>query len=609
MVRAIQEEPSIRRLSVRVSRRASIAPALRSAAVGLGPPVLLIGVLAWPLMFSSGYFNEDWMEQLWFIWKQSMAIHANHLPSLFLNYHYGLFYPHYTFYGGTLYALTGTLALALGSAPAAYVLTYLLGFAAAYGGWYWMGRMAGLGRWWVHVPALVFITSAYYLTLIYARGDWPEFIGISTIPPMIAGGLSVLRADRLRLWPAAALTASGILFFGSHSLTIVWGATVIFLVGLAILLWVPQARREVSRAGVIRVALLLIPAALVSAWFLVPAVAYESQTRIASAFTTWQRLLKDTMPLVSVDHLFTLSRASASIPGAAFALSLPILAIAWVLVGIALALRGQPRSPWTRVLLICASLTVLLTVLMAHSALILALPRIYATLQFAYRLETYVLLGLCGAVLAILALMQGAGPKTRLWRWALVPVVLVAVVGAVQQSRSYPNSGNRQSENRTAVFNSFRKLDAAGAGRLLPDYIDVDQQILTPRNGQPADVKFALAAVHDNRVSKVVHLRSGQLVYSNLFAPPDMVNIKGARIVGINEEGYDVLEIGPAAPAAATPGATRHDAAAQTETISIAPADTLPVVAGRVLTLLAIIALAAVFATIAVRERRERVRS
>ena len=137
-----------------------------------------------------------------------MAIKANHLPSLFLNYPYGVLYPEYAFYGGTLYALTGTLSLALGNTPVAtYVLTYLLGFAAAYGGWYWIARMVGLGRWWSHVPGLVFITSAYYLTLIYARGDWPEYIAVSTIPLMVASGLSVLRADRLRLWPALVLDA------------------------------------------------------------------------------------------------------------------------------------------------------------------------------------------------------------------------------------------------------------------------------------------------------------------------------------------------------------------------------------------------------------------
>jgi hypothetical protein len=38
------------------------------------------------------------------------------------------------------------------------VLTYVLGFAAAYGGWYWLSRMFGVGRWLAHVPGIVFVT-------------------------------------------------------------------------------------------------------------------------------------------------------------------------------------------------------------------------------------------------------------------------------------------------------------------------------------------------------------------------------------------------------------------------------------------------------------------
>ena len=182
------------------------------------------------MFFTSSYFVEDWLNHLWYMWHQSITIRENHLPSLFLNYSNRVFYPHYAFYGGTLYALVGTLSLALGNAPMeTYILTYLLGFAASYGGWYWIARICGLGRWQAHAPGLVFITSAYYLTLIYGRGDWPEFLGVSMIPLMIAAVLSIIRADRLRLWPAVALTVSSVVFFGSHNLTMIWGSTLLAL--------------------------------------------------------------------------------------------------------------------------------------------------------------------------------------------------------------------------------------------------------------------------------------------------------------------------------------------------------------------------------------------
>jgi hypothetical protein len=51
------------------------------------------------------------------MWKQSLTIRAGHLPSLFLNYPHGVFYPQYAFYAGTLNAFTGALSLMLGNRP------------------------------------------------------------------------------------------------------------------------------------------------------------------------------------------------------------------------------------------------------------------------------------------------------------------------------------------------------------------------------------------------------------------------------------------------------------------------------------------------------------
>jgi hypothetical protein len=555
--------------------------------------VLLIGVLSWPVVFSKATFNGDWMGQVWFLWQQSLAIRADHVPSLFLNYPYGVFYPHFAFYGGTLYALTGTLSLALGNAPIeTYDLTYLFGFAAAYGGWYWLSRSCGLGRWRAQVPGLVFVTSSYYLTEIYARGDWPEFVGISMVPLMVAAGVSVLRGDRLRAWPALALTVSSVFFFGSHSLTIVWGSTMIVLVALALVVCVPRARQEITRAGAIRVTSMVVPAALLSAWFLLPAAAYQSSTLIATEFPHWAALLRATQYLVSTGHLFTLSRASASTPGAAFALSLPILVIAWVLVSLAIFLRRGLRGTWIRVLLICSALTTFLIVLMTHAGMILALPRAYATLQFSYRLESYVLLALSGTVLAALVLARGRDRGARLSTWALVPVLVVSVVGAIQQADAYPVGGERYA-TLTALYHT------PGAGEVLSDYVDVHLRGLTDPNGRPTEVHFNPAAVHDNHTTKVVHLAPGQLVYSNLQGPPSLVRITGAKIAGINNEGYDVLEIGPATRP--TGQSAAKGAARPTETITLSQADPLPVVVGRVLTLAAALALLVQFGALAVR--------
>jgi len=532
------------------------------------------------MFFTNSYFVEDWLNHLWFMWHQSITIRENHLPSLFLNYSQRVFYPHYAFYGGTLYALVGTLSLLLGNAPMeTYILTYLLGFAASYGGWYWIARTCGLGRWQAHAPGLMFITSAYYLTLIYGRGDWPEFLGVSMIPFMIAAVLSIIRADRLRLWPAVALTGSSIVFFGSHNLTIIWGSTLLALVGLAIIVCVPEARRALTWRRVIHVAGLIVPAALVSAWFLLPTAAYESHTLIGSSYPSWRISVMQTMDIVSAKQLFSFSHAAKK---SDFVVSLPILVIAWVLVSMGIFLLTGRRGMWMRILMVVSGLTVLITVVMTHAGLVLALPRPYATLQFTYRLESYVLLGLSGAVLAVLILAQGSTRRVGLWAWVLAPILAVSMIGAIQQANTYPHL-----EGRSAVFRYLKF--PTNHGEIFPDFLDVYQPRAGDRLENPAEVYFSPSEIHGDHISGTVHMPPGQLVHTNIGGGPELVHVTGARIVGIDTEGNDMLEVGSTAVSAQT--ATRSDASVPTKTIAVSRASSSPVVVGRLLSVGAVIVL------------------
>jgi hypothetical protein len=571
------------RRALGAGRRISVGRVARAVAL-LGAPMLLIGVLAWPMLFTNGDFNEDWAHHLWFMWNQSLALRDNYHPTLFLNATYSVFYPEYAFYGGTLYVIGGTLSLILGGATIeTYVFIYLLGFAAAYGGWYWMARAAGLGPWWANAPGVVFITSAYYLTLIYARGDLPEFMGVSMMPLVIASGLSVLRADRLRVWPALALAASGVVFCGSHNLTLIWGSTSIALMGLVVACCVPEARRWLTRRRLLRVASLVVPAFLVSAWFLLPTLAYQSHTQVGSEFPYWKLTLEATMNLVSAGNLFALSRVTA-VPGNEFVLSLPLLAMAWSLIGLLICLLGGLRGAWVRLLLICAAVAALLTVLMTHAGLILALPKPYAILQFSYRLESYVIMAVSGAVLVGLVAIKGGTPRMRIWGWMLAPILIVAVVGAVQQTGAYPHGENRQAVIRSPIKSEFTP-------RILTDYTDGSLPHFIDRD-KPIEVNFPAAAIHGDRISKVVHLRPGELVYTNIGGGPELVRVSGAKIVGVDPADNDVLEIGPSIRESRP-----------TEVITLSTAGGLPVVLGRVLSLLGVILLVGVFVALAIRRR------
>jgi hypothetical protein len=342
------------------------------------------------------------------------------------------------------------------------------------------------------------------------------------------------------------------------------------------------------------------------------------------------------MPLVSMQHLFTLSRSSASPPNAGFALSLPILVMAWALVGVAIATTGRLRGPWTRILLVCATFTALTIVLMTHAGLILALPRYYSTLQYSYRLESYALLALSGAVLSVLVLAQGESRRLRAWtRWALPPALVVATVGAAQQAAAYPSTANRDSAvaywsqpptpseaaSTVASPSEARSSGALSADGVLNEYIDMNQPLLKGSNRhQPllenlelnapiqrgsferlAYVHFDTATAPGLRLSATVDLPPGELVNSNLFGSPSFVDVTGARIVGINSQnGADVLEV--SRTSASSPS---QDAPAATATISVAPANSVAAALGRVLTVCALIALILQFGLLAIRRYKE----
>jgi hypothetical protein len=562
----------------RPDSRLRIAPWLArlSASVLAGA---VIAFLAWPVLFTSSWLGGDWGLHLWYLWREGLAFRANHEPSLFLDYGGGVFYPLYAFYGGTIYALGGLLGVLLGSPATAYTLTYALCFAAAYGGWYWLGRGAGLGLWLAQVPGLVFITSSYYLTDLYARGDWTEFVAVSTIPLLVASGLDVLLAERLSLRSASLLAASALVFYGAHNISMLWGTSVMAALSLAVVVAIPQARRRVTRRGALRVALVAGPAVLLDSWYLLPAIAYGRRTTIAATYG-YAHVLRATRFMVAARHLFTFSRASVSPVSPDFVVALPLLALAWAAAGVVVCARRGRRDPWSRALLVFALAALLIGLIMTHVGLELALPAPYAVIQFEYRLETYVLLCLCAAILAILVVMtRGRPPWWRLWRWSLVPVLAASAIGAIEQVDAYPHNSNRArvlaSDSLPSGGGPEPNRDNARASQT--DYDDTSLPLLDVPSAPL--VEFPATAVHGDSLTARIDAPAGSLVRSNLAAAPYLVTVSGASIVGRDARGFMVLRMGAGATAA---GAQ----------ITIKRANSVPVAAGRLLSLLALIYLA-----------------
>jgi hypothetical protein len=94
--------------------------------------------------------------------------------------------------------------------------------------------------------------------------------------------------------------------------------------------------------------------------------------------------------------------------------------------------------------------------------------------------------------------------------------------------------------------------------------------------------------VRDDRTTIFVHAAPGQLVDSNIRSAPEFVHISGAKIVGVDLEANDVLEIGAGASVIPQADASAGHGPVPTARITVSTADSLPIVAGRLLTWLAL---------------------
>lgn len=539
---------------------------------------MLIALLARPALFES-WRPQDWYEHVWYVWHQEHSLRANGLPSLFAYNGNAVFNPHFAFYGGTLYASAGALAVVLGSAKAAFTVFWISAFACACGGWFWLARMAGLNRWLALVPGVLFVTSPYYLNLVYGTGAWPELIAVSSIPLMMASGISILRDDRLRPWPALAFASTTVLFTGSHNITLLWGTTILLIVLAACLVVAPSARQLVTRRGAMRVLGLLVPALMINAWFLLPDVAYQSMTRVASLPASAN--LRWAAPLVEPRQLFSLERSS--LPPRFFVVTLPIVTMVWVAAGMIVARRNW-RTEWYRLVLVLAGAIACLTILMTSVSLILALPKPFPSLQFSFRLEAYILLALSAAAIGVLRLLSQAERRQAIWRWAALPVVLLAIVQALGQTR--PNHVPSYKAGNAVELRPYRSdvswFNESDYASMLP---------LAPLSSLRGMLAFPTSAERGDRTSVTVAALPGDLMATNFAGMPQLVHIDGARIIGRITNDRAVVQIAQDA----TPGAA---------TVTIRAASPWPVALGRVLSVLGLLGLLANGVALALARRR-----
>jgi hypothetical protein len=557
-----------------------------TAAAGVAVAALVIGICVWPLIDERTFLLGDWFLHQWYVWHQEGSLRAHLLPSLYAHDASGVFDPHFAFYGGTLYAITAAIALAVGH-EAAFVASWILILAMAYGAWFWLARQAGLGPWASHAPGVLFVTSTWCLTSVYVLASWAQMVAFCSLVLVLAAAFAILRADRLRPLPALALAVGVLLYTGSHNLTLVWGTTVVAVVGAAALALIAPLRGLVTRRGLLRLAVVAVPATLVNAWFLVPAAVYQSHTVIGSDAAQARLLLQAGMDLVAPGHTLTLTRTRADPLVPRYALQLPMLAIAWTAIGL-LLLWARRGSAWFRTAGLMLVVIVATWVLMTNSSLILALPPPYDMLQAAYRLQAYVQLALACAVIALLVLM-GRGPsrsRSRVWAWALVAVLSVSVLQARAQIRE-PLTPPLKGPLSAAFPYHQENLNYPGT----MDYVDARVPLYTP-DRDFTKVRFSpMDAERTDRAEVTVDAQPGEAVWTNLKASPELVEVSGARFIARDPGGNAFLEVAPGAE----PGAAR---------IVVTTKHPWPVMLGRLLTLLGVLGLAGLGVALLMRARR-----
>src|SRR5271166_3999060 len=268
------------------------------ALIDLAIATVAVLLIASPLLFTSDGFAPDFTNAIWLAGYQQHVIAAHLHPTLFLQTQWadtgangtggGVCYPIFAFYGGTRFALTGALAALLGgSTIVAFEAVTLAAIAAAYGGLFWLARQLGVKGVLAHAPAIVFVTSAYYVSNLYGRGDWEEFIAVSALPLVLAASLRLVRG-RLSVWPVVCLVAASVVLSGSHNITLLWGSTV--AVVALVVYWLGSGRsRELPWRRMLAVAGLIALGVGLNGWFLLPDLSYAHDTIISGERVSWSQ--------------------------------------------------------------------------------------------------------------------------------------------------------------------------------------------------------------------------------------------------------------------------------------------------------------------------------
>jgi hypothetical protein len=508
-----------------------------------------------PALFTPWGFGPDYTNHLWLIWQQGLAISSTGHPTLYLQTTGGIFQPFYGFYGGTLYATVGGVSALLGNhAYPVYVASIGAATAIAYGGMWWLGRLLGLSRWMSHLPAVIFVTAAYYLTDAYARGAWPELVALSAAPMFLAAAARLL-TGHWRAGPVALFVLATVVLTGSHNLTMFWSVVVIGPIAVAA--WVAAGPSRPSLRTVAAVAALGAVAMGINAWFLVLDVSHsvDTQAWIQNAgflkkefaryfyFNNLGTVLNPLRHYPAQSSTYGLIIAA---PVAAFGLSVALVALAWPEV------RRQGRALRALWLILLAAMAAIIVLLVMPAGWWLAVGAPFTNIQFPYRLSGWLLIAI--AVQLAISLRFARDLTGRRQRIA-IGLVLVLIAGTVVQASHQMYSGPRLNGEVNEDFHA--RQGAFANGPLTPpetyydpySYADSSLPVFDPPPRRR--LSLPIPSPGQTRLVAKVALPPGKgPISTGIAGGPYVVRVSGVKPVGRTAGGGIVVKAPPGAKSA-----------------------------------------------------------
>jgi hypothetical protein len=549
-----------------------------------------------PLLFTHSGLALDFTNSLWMVWVAGKMLAEVGHPEFFVDTTtLGVFYPLFAFYGGPLFMVAGAISELLGGhAVIAFVGVTVLAIIGVYVGMLWLGREFGLRGLVAHAPALTVLTSAYFITNLYGRGAWTEFMVTSAIAPLLASGVHLVRAQVWRPLPVAIFAVSTALFTGGHNITLLWGTTL--TLGALLILWLALgASRQLPYQRLAMLGGLACASALVNAWFLLPDVAYAGRVEIARNLPPvseqlWSYTKGFNLPGILLDPLRRVPHESTT-PG--LYVQVPDWFIAWsVLAAVLLlgcrAVAGTLRRIWIGALI---ALALLLGMIMVKAFWqFVGYP--FAEIQFPYRLGTYVYYATAGLVLvAALGLQRVAASGEVRRAVAGLRIALGAVVGVSVAlclwQQWVPNTLFPQSyRNRYAALASPNAVPTTWYDT--ESYRDRQAPVVSVPKGRVLVVDPA--AVHGDRFAAWMNVPPGPApIQTNFVAGAYLMHIGGLRLLGSNPEGLVVGRLHGGSGPVYVVLETTHSAVIEL---------------GRVLSIVGILAVLAILLVVGARTRR-----